>query len=151
MSASRRCSRSFVHLIGWRLVALTYFPAMYVAASGGIWLFYVQHQFDTTYWAPHPDWDYFTAAIRGSSYLRLPWLLRWFTGDIGVHHVHHLSPRIPNYRLRRCHDENPIFHSVTVLTWRDGFRAFRSPCGTRTSRGSSASPISTMHEAGSRF
>jgi omega-6 fatty acid desaturase (delta-12 desaturase) len=115
----------FVHLIGWRLVALTYVPAIYVAASAGIWLFFVQHQFDPTYWAAHADWDYFTAALCGSSYLRLPVALRWFTGDIGVHHVHHLSPRIPNYRLRRCHDENPMFHSVTVLTWRDGFRAFR--------------------------
>jgi omega-6 fatty acid desaturase (delta-12 desaturase) len=115
----------FTYLIGWRLVAVTFFPALYIGASAGIWLFYVQHQFDTTYWAPHPEWDYFTAALAGSSYLRLPWPLRWFTGDIGVHHVHHLSPRIPNYRLQRCHDENPIFHSVTVLNWRDGFRAFR--------------------------
>lgn len=115
----------FVHLVGWRMVGLIYFPALYIAASGGIWLFYVQHQFEPTYWASHGDWDYFTAALSGSSYLRLPWALRWFTGDIGVHHVHHLSPRIPNYRLRRCHDENSLFHSVTVLTWRDGFRAFR--------------------------
>jgi omega-6 fatty acid desaturase (delta-12 desaturase) len=115
----------FVRLIGWRLVALTYFPGLYIAASAGIWLFYVQHQFDPTYWASHADWDYLTASLRGSSYLRLPWALRWFTGDIGVHHVHHLSPRIPNYRLQRCHDENSLFHSVTVLTWRDGFRAFR--------------------------
>jgi acyl-lipid omega-6 desaturase (Delta-12 desaturase) len=119
------CLAFFVHLIGWRLVALTFFPALYLAAAGGIWLFYVQHQFDTTYWAPHPDWDYFTAALSGSSYLRLPLALRWFTGDIGVHHVHHLSPRIPNYQLQRCHDENPIFHRVTTLNWRDGFRAFR--------------------------
>lgn len=115
----------FVYLVGWRAVALTYFPALYLAASAGIFLFYVQHQFEATYWSGHPTWDYFTAAMCGSSYLRLPWVLRWFTGDIGVHHVHHLSPRIPNYRLRRCHDENPLFHDVTVLTWRDGFRVFR--------------------------
>jgi len=115
----------FVYLVGWRAVALTYFPALYLAASAGIFLFYVQHQFEATYWSGQPKWDYFTAAMCGSSYLRLPWGLRWFTGDIGVHHVHHLSPRIPNYRLRRCHDENPLFHGVTVLTWRDGFRVFR--------------------------
>lgn len=115
----------FIRAAGWRVVALTYLPAIYLAAGLGIWLFYVQHQFDDTYWVAHPEWDYFTAAIRGSSYLRLPRVLRWFTGDIGVHHVHHLSPRIPNYELQRCHDENTLFHDVTVLTWRDALRVFR--------------------------
>ena len=114
-----------IRAVGWRVVGLTYFPAIYVAAGLGIWLFYVQHQFDNTYWVAHPDWDYLTAAIRGSSYLRLPRVLRWFTGDIGVHHVHHLSPRIPNYELQRCHDENALFHDVTVLTWRDALGVFR--------------------------
>jgi omega-6 fatty acid desaturase (delta-12 desaturase) len=116
---------AFAYALGWRVLVLTYLPAMYVAASAGIWLFYVQHQFEETYWSTHPDWDYLTAAIRGSSYLKLPVVLRWVTGSIGVHHVHHLSPRIPNYRLQRCHDENALFHGVTTLTWRDGFQAFR--------------------------
>jgi omega-6 fatty acid desaturase (delta-12 desaturase) len=116
---------ALAYAIGWHAVVLTYIPAIYIAASGGIWLFYVQHQFEDTYWAGHPEWDYLTAAIRGSSYLKLPVVLRWVTGSIGVHHVHHLSPRIPNYRLQRCHDENPLFHRVTTLTCRDGFRAFR--------------------------
>jgi len=109
-------------LIGWRAVLLVYIPSIYIAAAVGIWLFYVQHQFEETYWKPHPDWDYLDASIRGSSYLKLPRVLRWFTGDIGVHHVHHLSPRIPNYRLQQCHDANPLFHEVTTLTIRDAFR-----------------------------
>jgi omega-6 fatty acid desaturase (delta-12 desaturase) len=113
------------YVFGWRVLVLTYVPAIYIAASGGIWLFYVQHQFEETYWAAHPEWDYLTAALRGSSYLKLPAALQWVTGSIGVHHVHHLSPRIPNYRLQRCHDENPLFQEVTTITWREGFRAFR--------------------------
>ncbi len=111
--------------VGWRAVALIYFPAMYIAAAAGIWLFYVQHQFEGTYWKEHAEWDYVTAAIHGSSYLRLPGILGWFTGSIGLHHVHHLSPRIPNYRLRRCHEENPLFHDVTVLTLAQSVRTLR--------------------------
>jgi omega-6 fatty acid desaturase (delta-12 desaturase) len=115
----------FAWLSGWRMLVLVYLPAIYLAAAVGIWLFYVQHQFEATYWQPHADWDYLTASIRGSSYLKLPSVLRWFTGDIGVHHVHHLSPRIPNYRLRRCHDENGVFHEVTTMTARDTVRTLR--------------------------
>jgi omega-6 fatty acid desaturase (delta-12 desaturase) len=112
-------------LAGWGVVIFVYLPAIYLAAAMGIWLFYVQHQFEGTYWQPHGDWDYLSASIRGSSYLKLPSLFRWITGDIGVHHVHHLSPRIPNYRLRQCHDENAVFHSVTTLTPTDTLRTFR--------------------------
>ena len=111
--------------IGWSTVLLVYGPAIYLAAAAGIWLFYVQHQFEGTYWQEHGEWDYATAAIRGSSYLRLPPVLRWFTGDIGVHHVHHLGPRIPNYALERCHEENPLFHDVTVITLAQTVRTFR--------------------------
>jgi len=111
--------------LGWPSLLLVYLPAIYFAAMVGIWLFYVQHQFENTYWVPHSDWDYLTASIRGSSYLRLPHLLAWFTGDIGVHHVHHLSPRIPNYLLQRCHDENVLFHDVTTVTLRQSWRLFR--------------------------
>jgi len=111
--------------IGWRAVFLIYFPAMYIAAAAGIWLFYVQHQFEGTYWKDHGEWDYATAAIRGSSYFKLPAVLQWFTGSIGLHHIHHLGPRIPNYRLQRCHEENPMFHDVTVLTIRQSFRTLR--------------------------
>jgi omega-6 fatty acid desaturase (delta-12 desaturase) len=99
----------------WPFMAV-YFPAIYFAASAGILLFYVQHQFEDTYWNQHAEWDYATAAIRGSSYFKMNPVLQWFTGNIGLHHVHHLGPRIPNYNLRRCHEENEMFHAVTVLT-----------------------------------
>lgn len=102
---------------------MVYFPTMYLAGMAGVFLFYVQHQFEETYWAPHGNWDYETASIAGSSYLKLPRPLAWITGDIGVHHVHHISPRIPNYKLQECHDENPLFHNVTTIRLRDTGRA----------------------------
>jgi omega-6 fatty acid desaturase (delta-12 desaturase) len=111
--------------IGWKAVFLIYFPAFYIAASAGIWLFYVQHQFEGTYWQDHKEWDYATAAVRGSSYLKLPVVLQWFTGSIGLHHVHHLGPRIPNYALEKCHKENPLFHEVTVITLAQSVRTLR--------------------------
>lgn len=110
------CLTLSVVFLGWRFVALVYLPAMYIAGAMGIWLFYVQHQFEDAYWEQHAEWDYATAAIRGSSYFKLPAVLRWFTGSIGLHHVHHLGPRIPNYNLQRCHDENAMFHQATVIT-----------------------------------
>jgi len=111
--------------VGLPAVLLVYGPAMYIAAAAGIWLFYVQHQFEGTYWKQHADWDYATSAIRGSSYLKLPAVLHWFTGSIGLHHVHHLGPRIPNYALKRCHEENPLFHQVTTLTLAQSVRTLR--------------------------
>ncbi len=98
---------------------------MLLAGSAGVWLFYVQHQFDDTYWQSSENWRYSAAALQGSSYLKLPRVLRFFTGNIGLHHVHHLSARIPNYNLQRAHDENPIFHNVPTLSLRDGLRAVR--------------------------
>ena len=111
--------------IGFGPFMAIYFPAIFIAASAGILLFYVQHQFEDTYWNQHGDWDYATAAIRGSSYFKLNPVLQWFTGNIGLHHVHHLGPRIPNYNLKRCHDENEMFHSVTVLTIPEAMRTMR--------------------------
>jgi len=104
---------------------MIYFPTIYIAGSAGVFLFYVQHQFEDTYWENHPNWDYQDASIAGSSYLKLPRPLAWLTGDIGVHHVHHISPKIPNYKLQKCHDENPLFHTVTTLTLKDTGRALR--------------------------
>jgi omega-6 fatty acid desaturase (delta-12 desaturase) len=101
---------------------MVYFPVMYLAGVAGVFLFYVQHQFEDTYWAPHENWEYAKACIAGSSYLKLPQPLAWMTGNIGVHHVHHISPKIPNYKLKQCHDENPLFHEVRVLTLRDAFK-----------------------------
>lgn len=110
---------------GWKAVVLVYLPAFYVAGAAGIWLFYVQHQFEDAHWKRHEDWDYATAAVMGSSHLNLPALLHWFTGHIGLHHVHHLGPKIPNYRLKKAHDENPIFHAAPVLTMWTAWRTLR--------------------------
>jgi omega-6 fatty acid desaturase (delta-12 desaturase) len=112
-------------LIGWRQYLLVTVPPELLAGSVGIWLFYVQHQFEDAYWENGAGWEYADAALRGSSFLNLPRVLHFFTGNIGFHHVHHLNARIPNYNLRRAHYENPIFHDVPTLTIRDGLRAVR--------------------------
>lgn len=112
-------------LMGWRDYLLVQAPTVLLAGSAGIWLFYVQHQFEDAYWESAGDWSYADAALRGSSYLKLPRVLQFFSGNIGLHHVHHLSARIPNYNLQRAHDENPIFHDVPVLSFADGLRAVR--------------------------
>ena len=112
-------------LIGWSEFLLVQAPTVLLAGSAGIWLFYVQHQFEDAYWENAESWDYADAALRGSSYLKLPKVLQFFSGNIGLHHVHHLSARIPNYNLQRAHDENPIFHDVPTLSLRDGLRAVR--------------------------
>jgi len=111
--------------VGWTTVLLAYVLPYYLAAMVGVWLFYVQHQFEDAYWAPHESWDYVDAALRGSSHLRLPAILQWFTGSIGLHHVHHVAPRIPNYRLQSCHDANPLFARSPVVTLRSGAAALR--------------------------
>jgi acyl-lipid omega-6 desaturase (Delta-12 desaturase) len=112
-------------LIGWRDYLLVQAPTVLLSGSVGIWLFYVQHQFEDAYWESAEGWSYADAALRGSSYLKLPKVLQFFTGNIGLHHVHHLSARIPNYNLQRAHDENPIFHEVPILSFRDGLRSVR--------------------------
>jgi acyl-lipid omega-6 desaturase (Delta-12 desaturase) len=100
-------------------------PAALLAGSAGIWLFYVQHQFEDAYWESAGQWSYADAALRGSSYLRLPRVLQFFSANIGLHHVHHLNAKIPNYNLQRAHDENEMFHGVPVLSLWDGLRAVR--------------------------
>ncbi len=87
-----------------------------VATSAGVWMFYVQHQFEGVYWRRSGEWNYTAAALEGSSYYELPRVLQWFTGNIGFHHIHHLSSRIPNYNLERCHKANPIFQEVKSIT-----------------------------------
>jgi acyl-lipid omega-6 desaturase (Delta-12 desaturase) len=112
-------------LVGWREYLLVQGPILLLAGATGVWLFYVQHQFEDTYWQSADEWSYADAALRGSSYLKLPKVLQFFTGNIGLHHVHHLSTRVPNYNLQRAHDENPIFHGVPTLSLWDGLRAVR--------------------------
>ena len=91
-------------------------PLLMATLAFGVWLFYVQHQFEDTYWELHPEWDFHRAGIEGSSFLDMPRVMHWFTGNIGYHHVHHLSSRIPNYRLRECMESSPELHHVTRLT-----------------------------------
>jgi len=102
--------------IGIKAYVLIQLPIIVIGTAAGVWLFYVQHQFEGVYWQRHEDWDFATAALKGSSFYKLPKVLQWFTGNIGFHHIHHLSPRIPNYFLERCHVENPIFQNVKPLT-----------------------------------
>lgn len=108
--------------IGLKEFLMVQVPIVLVTANAGTWLFFVQHQFEGTYWSKGKDWDYYQAAMKGSSYYKLPRIFQWFTGNIGFHHIHHLSPRIPNYHLQRCHDENPPFQEAVVLTIRESLR-----------------------------
>ena len=87
-----------------------------VAGGAGVWMFYVQHQFEDVYWERGENWDYTAAALQGSSFYQLPRILQWFSGNIGFHHIHHLSPRIPNYNLERCHEADPLFQKVKPIT-----------------------------------
>jgi omega-6 fatty acid desaturase (delta-12 desaturase) len=116
-------------LLCWRLgpvaVALAWAPPALIAGAAGVWLFYVQHNFEGAYYQRTEGWGYADAALQGSSFLKLPRLLQFATGNIGFHHVHHLNVRIPNYNLQRAHEENDVFHSVPVLTMLDGMRAVR--------------------------
>lgn len=102
--------------ITWTTFAAVILPAVYISGAAGIWMFYIQHQFEHTYWRPEREWDYTAAAMQGSSFYKLPKILQWMTGNIGFHHIHHLKPSIPNYRLEACHKENPEFQDVPTLT-----------------------------------
>lgn len=109
----------FVPLAWWIgpiLFLMIYLPAVIGAATIGVWMFYVQHQFNPTYWVRHEQWDRVHAGLHGSSYYKLPWLLRWATGNIGLHHIHHLDSRIPNYHLQRCLNDHRELLDVPPLT-----------------------------------
>lgn len=112
-------------LMGWEDFLIVWAPAALMAGSVGIWLFYVQHQFEDAYWKHGEDWHYADAALRGSSHLKLPRVLEFFTGNIGLHHIHHLNARIPNYHLQRAHRTIPVFSQVPTLSLWDGLRAVR--------------------------
>jgi omega-6 fatty acid desaturase (delta-12 desaturase) len=108
---------------GWKAYLLIQVSVVALAGSAGIWLFYVQHQFEGVYWARHDDWDYTTVALQGSSFYKLPKVLQWFTGNIGFHHIHHLRPAIPNYNLERCHQAVPLFQTVKPVTLLSSLRS----------------------------
>ncbi|MGH9381453.1 MAG: fatty acid desaturase [Thermoanaerobaculia bacterium] len=111
--------------LGWKSFLLVQLPITTIAGAIGLWLFYVQHQFEDTYWREHSEWSFHRAGIEGSSYYDLPGWLHWFTGNIGYHHVHHLASRIPNYRLRECFREVKELHHVTRLRLWESLRCAR--------------------------
>jgi acyl-lipid omega-6 desaturase (Delta-12 desaturase) len=111
--------------VGWQTYLLVQGPVLLVSGAVGVWLFYVQHQYEDTYWQAHTDWRFDHAALAGSSYLKLPGVLRFFTGNIGFHHVHHLSVGIPNYNLQAAHKGNDRLQTVPELTVRQGLHATR--------------------------
>jgi acyl-lipid omega-6 desaturase (Delta-12 desaturase) len=110
-------------VIGLKSFLLVQLPIVVLGTSVGVWLFYVQHQFEGVYWERHERWDYLTAALKGASFYKLPRVLQWFTGNIGFHHVHHLSPRIPNYYLESCHNAHVLFWQVKPLTLGSSMRS----------------------------
>ena len=111
-----------MYLVGWKEFLLVEIPILLITSSTGVWLFYVQHNFEPSYWERHPNWEFFRAGMDGSSFYKLPKVLQWFTGNIGFHHIHHLSPKIPNYKLEQCHVENPEFH-IEPLTFRKSLKS----------------------------
>ena len=110
-------------LIGFRAYLLVQVPILVIAFAVGVWLFYVQHNYEGVYWERQENWDFLAAALNGSSYYKLPRVLQWFTGNIGFHHIHHLRARIPNYNLQQCYDEMPSMQAVKPLTLRESLKS----------------------------
>ena len=108
---------------GARAVMLVELPIMALASIVGVWLFSVQHRFEASQWARQEQWSIVHASLEGSSYLKLPRMMQWFTRNIGYHDVHHLSARVPNYRLQECHEARPELATVTTLTFRQALVA----------------------------
>lgn len=112
-------------ILGWQEFLLVQGPIFLISGMAGIWLFYVQHQFEETYFETEENWDYVKAALQGSSFYKLPRILHWITGNIGFHHIHHLSPRVPNYYLQRVHNKNPQLQEVKAITLLSSLRSLR--------------------------
>lgn len=116
---------ALVARFGWKTLLLVELPLLVLAGALGIWLFYVQHQFEEAYWEKQEEWDADVAAIQGSSFYDLPRFLHWFTGNIGFHHIHHLASKIPNYRLRECFESSPLLQRAPRLTIRQSLKCAR--------------------------
>jgi omega-6 fatty acid desaturase (delta-12 desaturase) len=112
-------------LLDWRMFLEVHLPVLFIAGAIGVWLFYVQHTFENVYWARAEEWNYRSAAIEGSSHYDLPRILHWFTGNIGYHHIHHLAPYIPNYRLRAAFEASPLLQQGPRLTLLDSLACAR--------------------------
>lgn len=111
--------------VGWQAFLIVQLPILFVAGSLGIWLFYVQHQFEDSYFENEEEWDFVKAAVDGSSYYKLPKIMQWMTGSIGFHHVHHLSPRVPNYNLEKAHESTPPLQKATTITLASSLKSIR--------------------------
>jgi acyl-lipid omega-6 desaturase (Delta-12 desaturase) len=111
--------------IGFGTFLIIQLSILYIAAISGLWLFYLQHQYEDVTWFRNKDWNYRTVAIEGSSYVKFPKLLQWFSGNIGFHHIHHLNARIPNYYLSKCYRENKIFKEVKPVTFLLALKSLR--------------------------
>ncbi len=114
-----------IFLMGWQAFLLVQGVMMYVAAALGIWLFYIQHTFEDSYFEEESEWNYVKAAVEGSSYYQLPKLLQWLSGNIGFHHVHHLAPRVPNYNLEEAHNSTPPLQQATTITIRTSLASIK--------------------------
>ncbi|MCG3087656.1 fatty acid desaturase [Sporosarcina cyprini] len=114
-----------IWLVGWQAFLIVQGSIMFVAAALGIWLFYIQHTFEDSYFEEESEWDYVKAAVEGSSYYKLPKVLQWATGNIGFHHVHHLAPRVPNYNLELAHESTPPLQRATTITIRTSLESLR--------------------------
>lgn len=111
--------------VGWQAFLIIQLPILFIAGAAGIWLFYVQHQFEDSYFENEEEWDYVKAAVDGSSYYKLPKVIEWLTGSIGYHHVHHLSPRVPNYNLEKAHVSTPPLQKATTITLATSLKSIR--------------------------
>ncbi len=109
--------------IGVKAFLMIWLPITMFSGAIGVWLFYVQHQYEETYWRAGEEWNYVTSAVMGSSFYKLPRIVQWFSGNIGFHHIHHLSPKIPNYKLETCHKETPMFQEAKVLGLRESLKS----------------------------
>lgn len=114
-----------IYAIGWQAFLLIQLPILMISGSLGIWLFYVQHQFEDSYFEDESEWDFVKAAVDGSSYYKLPKILQWLTGNIGYHHVHHLAPRVPNYKLEEAHESTPPLQKATTITLVSSLQSIR--------------------------
>lgn len=116
---------AIIYFFGFGMFAAVFIPVMFVGGMLGIWMFYIQHTFEESYFEENSEWDYVKAAVEGSSYYKLPKLLQWLTGNIGFHHVHHLSPRIPNYYLEKAHEATPPLQHATTITLKRSLESIR--------------------------
>ncbi|WP_082232209.1 fatty acid desaturase [Halobacillus massiliensis] len=114
-----------IFIVGWKAFLLINVPILYISGFLGIWLFYVQHQFEDSYFEDEKEWDFVKAAVDGSSYYKLPKILQWISGSIGYHHVHHLSPRVPNYKLEEAHESTPPLQKATTITLASSLKSLR--------------------------